>query len=200
MSGIFNNQDDGLADLGKPLMSWMYKPKKSNKFLFYLLGLLGAAVIFFLAYGSDWLPWLRKVPEYAVYILFLVFGPVVNFLRSKGKDQEWTLYEYGFVVRYLGQNKSGAAGSAGYWRDYKSAIYSSNKVILIPVSSTRRKIKIPVDRNVIPVYSLCRERVSIAQSAALQGKMRRPTTPDTPEQRRIARMERRIRGRSRSLG
>ena len=188
----------GQVELGKPLLTWVYKPQKSNKFLYYILGLLFAVVLFLFTYGSQLAPWLRKIPDYAVYIIFILFGPAVNLLRSMGKDQEWTLYEHGFIVRYIDKNNNTGNERVGLWRDYKSALYHAQQVTLIPGAPARRKVKIRAPRNVMEVYSLCRERISIAQAANLQSKMRRPTVPNTPEQRRVAQMEKRMRRRSQS--
>jgi hypothetical protein len=186
------------VDFGRQLASWVYKPQKSNKFVFYILGLLGALAIFIFTYGKSLAPWLDKIPDYAVYLIFLVFGPAAKFFRSMGKDQEWTLYEHGFVVRYIDKNKGGSASTSGDWQDYKSATYTTDLVVLIPSSPARKKIKVHVAQNVMEIYSLCRERISIAQTAKLQNLMRRPTTPNTPEQRRVARMQHRTKHRSRT--
>ncbi len=200
MSDFFDVALRGQAqvELGKPLITWMYKPQKSNKFLYYLLGLLFAVVFFLFTYGSQLAPWLRKIPDYAVYLVFILFGPAVNLMRSLGKDQEWTLYEHGFRVRYIDKNNNAGNEKIGLWRDYKSAEYRDQQVTLIPRGAGRRKVKIRAPKNVMEVYSLCRERISIAQAANLQSKMRQPTVPNTPEQRRLAKLERRMRQRSQS--
>ena len=200
MAGIFENvlHEHKQVDLGKELQSRVYKPQKSNKFLYYILGLLFAGIIFLFTYGSHLLPLLRKVPDYAVYVIFLLFGPAVNFMRSMGKDREYVLFENGFIIRYFDKNKTAKNEQVGYWRDYKSADYNGEQVTLIPSGSVRRKIKIKAAQNVMQVYSLCRERISIAQAENLQMLMRRPKTPNTPEQRRAARMERQAQHRRRA--
>ena len=188
------------VDFGRQLMSWVYKPQKSNKFLFYILGLLGAAAIFLFTYGAELVPWLDKFPQYAIYIVFLLIGPALNFMRSLGKDQEWTLYENGFEVYYLEKSKGQKNKTTGHWRDYKSATYGADFVLLIPSSAARRKLKIRIALSVMEVYSLCRERISLAQAENLQNRMRRPQTPNTPEQRRVAQMERHTKRHSRASG
>lgn len=201
MAGIFENafQERKQGDLGKELQSWMYMPQKSNKFLYYILGFVFATVIFLFTYGSHLVPWLKKVPDYAVYIIFLLFGPAVNLMRSMGKNREYSLFENGFIIRYVDKNKNNKKNEqVGYWRDYKSADYSGDQVTLIPSASIRRKIKLKATQNVMQIFSLCRERISIAQTENLQLLMRRPTTPNTPEQRRAARMEQQSRHRPRA--
>jgi len=200
MAGILENafREQKQVDLGKELQSWVYRSQKSNKFLYYIGGLVFAGILFLFTYGRQFLPWIKKAPDYAIYIIFLLFGPALNLMRSMGKDREYTLFENGFVIRFFDKNKSAKNEQIGFWRDYKGADYNGEQVTLIPSSSARRKVKIKAAQNVMQVFSLCRERISIAQTENLQMLMRRPKTPNTPEQRRAARMQRQSQQRRRT--
>ncbi|MBN1482168.1 hypothetical protein EH223_07920 [candidate division KSB1 bacterium] len=184
------------SSLGRQLVSWVYKPKKSNRFVFYILGLVGALALFIVMYGSRFLPWLEKLPDALIYVLFLAIGPVLNFFKSLGKTQEWTLYERGFVVKYMNQGKGTGDERFEAWHHYKSCTYEGNSVTLLPAHQLKRKVKMRTAMNAIEIYSICRERISIAQAEVLHHQVRTVKTPDTPEQRRMAQLEKRYSKRS----
>ncbi|MBN1560025.1 hypothetical protein JW998_07225 [candidate division KSB1 bacterium] len=177
------------ASLGRLLMSWIFAPRKSNRFVLYLLGLIGALFVFTLLYGSHFLPWLERVPDALIYVLFLAAGPLLNLFRSLGKTQEWTLYERGFSVKYINRGKGTGDERFYSWHHYKSCAYDSKVVTLFPVQRLARKIKMRTDMNGMAIYTICRERISIAQADALHHATRQASTPNTPEQRRLARLD-----------
>ncbi len=189
MADLLKATDKGHTSFGRSITSWVYKPKKSKQFLFYLAGLIVAAGIFMVMYGSRFLPWLEKIPEALLYIVFLALGPLLNLFRSVGKTEEWTLYEHGYSVKYISQGKSIGDEKFDSWQNYKSCTYDSNSVTLIPVQNFRRKVKMHRTDNAMEIYSICRERISIAQAEVLHRPTRSPLTPNTPEQRRMARLE-----------
>lgn len=190
MNILQNSVDKDRASLGRLLLSWTYTPKRSNRFLLYLLGLLGALFVFVLLYGSHFLPWLERIPDMLIYVLFLAVGPVLNFFRSLGKSQEWTLYEHGFSVKFVNRGKGTGDERVDWWHQYKSCAYDANVVTLVPSRASKRKVKMRTSLSAMEIYSLCRERISIAQTGLLHGDSRTIATPNTPEQRRIAQLNR----------
>jgi hypothetical protein len=184
-----NSGDKDHASLGRELVSWVYKPKKSNRFLIYILGLLGALIVFAVMYGSRFLPWLEKLPDALIYILFLAIGPLLNYFRSFGKSQQWSLHEYGYRVKYMNEGKGTGDEKINYWHEFSTCTYDANVVTLVPRTRFKSKVKLRTSRNAMEIYSICRERISIAQAARLHRKTRAPKTPDTPEQRRMAKIE-----------
>ncbi len=177
------------SSYGRVLISWIYKPKKSRQFIFYLLGLIAALGIFAVMYGEQFLPWLKKIPETLIYVIFLALGPLLNLLRSFGKTQEWTLFEHGYSVRYSNEGKTSGEEKHESWEDYKSCTYDADSVTLIPVQTLKRRVKMHAAMNAMEIYSICRERISIAQARVLHRPTRTPSTPNTPERRRMAKME-----------
>ncbi|MBN1466658.1 hypothetical protein JXA02_12960 [candidate division KSB1 bacterium] len=190
MNILQNSVDKDRASWGRLLLSWTYTPKKSNRFLLYLLGLLGAFFVFMLLYGSHFLPWLDRIPDIFIYVLFFAVGPVLNFFRSLGKTQEWTLYERGFSVKFVNRGKGTGDERFDWWHHYKSCTYDSNMVTLLPSRPSKRKIKMRTVMTAMEIFSICRERISIAQTELLHVHSRTTRTPDTPEQRRIAQLNR----------
>lgn len=187
------------SSLGKLLLSWVYRPKKSNQFIFYILGLLGALALFIVMYGSRFLPWLEKLPDALIYVLFLAIGPVLNLFKSLGKSQEWTLYERGYVVKFINQGKGTGDERFDAWHYYKSCTYDGNSVTLMPAHQLRRKVKMRTTMNAMEIYSICRERISIAQAELLYQSTRQAATPNTPAQRRLAQMEKQYAKRTRGF-
>jgi hypothetical protein len=189
MAGFLKASDKDHASLGRVLTSWVYKPKKSKRFIFYILGLVVALGFFFVTYGSRFLSLLEKIPETLLYIVFIALGPLLNLFKSIGKTQEWTLFERGFSVKYTTEGKGTGDEKFVLWEKFISCTYDSDSVTLIPVHKFGRKIKMRASVNAMEIYSICRERISIAQAEVLHRPTRSPKTPDTPEQRRMARLE-----------
>lgn len=180
------------ATLGKTLMSWVHKPKVSPTWILLAVGVIGALVLFLIMYGERLLPWLDNIPDVAYYVLFLLLGPALNFIKSIGKDQEWTLYERGFSVRYMNKGQGTGDEKFGYWGDYKSCTYDSSGVKLISDSPVKKNLKMHVPVNVMEVYSICRERISVAQSEKLHSGREAPSAPKTAEQKRMSKLERQM--------
>lgn len=176
------------AMLGSVLTSWKYKPEKSNKFLYAVLGLLGAFVIFTVTYGPQLLPWLKEIPTIFIYAALFLISPLLKYVTTKGRDQDWTLYEHGYSVIYVGKNNQHEE-RIGFWRNFKSCTYDSKGVILIPATALQRSVRINTSNNVTEVYSIVRERISIEQSAKMEGSFRAPQRPRTREQKQLARTE-----------
>jgi hypothetical protein len=189
MTGFLKASDKDHASFGRVLTSWVYKPQKSKRFLFYILGVVVALGIFLVTYGSRFLPLLEKIPETLLYIVFLALGPLLNLFKSVGKVQEWTLFERGFSVKYSNEGKGTGDEKYVLWEKFKSCTYDSNSVTLLPAQKVGRKIKMRASVNAMEIYSICRERISIAQAQVLHRPNRAPSTPNTPEQRRIAKLE-----------
>lgn len=189
MANFLKGSANAQTSYGRVLTSWIYKPKKSKQFLFYILGLVAALGVFAAMYGEQFLPWIKKIPDTFIYILFLAAGPLLNLFRSAGKTQEWTLYERGYSVRYTGEGKTSGEEKHESWEEYKSCTYDSESVTLIPVQPYKRKVKMRAAVNAMEIYSICRERISIAQAKVLHRPTRMPSTPNTPEHRRLARLE-----------
>jgi len=190
MVNFLKTSDKDHASFGRPLTSWVYKPKKSKRFVIYIVGLVVALGVFSIMYGSQFLPWLKKIPDGVLYVIFLALGPLMNLFRSIGKTQEWALYERGFSLKLTAEGKGMGQERFESWDNFKSCTYDSNSVTLIPVHNFKRKVKMRAAVNAMEIYSICRERISIAQANVLHRSTRMPSTPNTPEQRRMAKLER----------
>ena len=175
--------------LGSSITSWLYKPSRSNKFLFAALAVIGALVIFTIFYGEQLLPkWVKNLPQIFMYIALFLLSPLLKYLKAMGGDQEWTLYEKGFVVATIGKGHE-RAERIGFWKDYSGCSYSGAVIRLFSKSAAKRSARIPTTGNVMEVYSLCRERISMAQALELDKASRAPGKPKSKEQQRLDRME-----------
>ena len=176
--------------LGNTLTSWRYVPKKSNKFLYAALSVLGGLVIALAVYGPELIPWLKKIPTIAIYALFFLISPILKYFSSLGKDQIWTLYEHGYSVLYVGKEGAGEE-RIGWWRDFTSATYDAEGVRLIPRNPFKKTVRIPARGNVTEIYSIARERISMAQAERIEQSVRAPARPKTREQRSLRKSEQR---------
>ncbi|MDZ7316629.1 MAG: hypothetical protein ONA69_04025 [candidate division KSB1 bacterium] len=174
--------------LGRQLTSWIYRAERSRTFLAYLIGLLGAAIVFFLLYGRHFIPTAGKISEILIYLVLFGIGPLLNLLKAVGKDRQYDLYENGFVISILDKNKV-ESSTIGYWRDYRTCYYRPHEVILLGESRFVRK-KLLVPANAVAIYSICREQINAAQMNRL--KEQRPIeAPNSEEQRRLRSFEKR---------
>lgn len=180
------------SSLGKVISSWNYKPPKSNKFLYSVLGVIGAFIIFAVVYGENILPWLKHIPSILIYALIFLLSPLLKYFAGFGKDQFWTLYENGYSVRYEGKNGAGEE-KIGWWKDYSGCSYDSKGVKLIPLSPFRKAVRMKTTANVTEVYSVARERISMTRAHVLEKSIPAPARPRTKEQRHIQKIERRTR-------
>ncbi len=180
-------------DLGKMLTSWIYKPPKSNKFLYYILGVLGALVIFMVYWGKDLLPWIKKIPSMLIYAVVFLITPLVNLLKGMGKDEEWTLYENGFVV-VKKQNNTAVSQRVGHWRDYSRCSYDKKGVKLYSDVPVQPALRIHVAMNKMEIYAICRERISMAAAQKLDKAVKPPERPKTREQRQLKHAEKKYMG------
>ncbi|MBD3385141.1 hypothetical protein GF407_09455 [candidate division KSB1 bacterium] len=180
------NKDESNHSLGTSLYSWMYKPEKSSKWIFALLSIVAVAVFFAYSYLDQILPFLKKIPALAVYGIIMALGWILQNFQKQGKDQEWTLYENGYKVTYLSKTGQGET-RMGYWGDYKTCSYSDDSVKLISDQPLKSNVKMPVKTNVMEVYSICREHISIAHSKKLYDSAPVIQRPDTREQRHLMR-------------
>jgi hypothetical protein len=175
--------------LGRSITSWLYKPSRSNKFILAALATIGALVIFTIFYGEQLLPkWIKHLPQIFVYFALFLLGPLLKYLRAMGGDQEWTLYDNGFVVATVGKGHE-RSERIGFWRDYSGCTYSGTVIKLFPKGAARRGVKIPTMGNVTEVYSITRERISMAQAFELDKASRAPERPKSKEQQRLSRIE-----------
>jgi hypothetical protein len=175
--------------LGNSMTSWVYRSKRSSSFTAYVIGLLGAAVIFVFLYGRHLVPLLRRIPDGAVYVFIFIVGPALNLLKSLGKDRQYALFENGFTVLILSKGAAAGETKVGYWADYSGCNYNSDSVTLFSNGVLKKKIRLMVNSNVPAVYSICRERISLAQAKKLHASNPAPSTPNTPEQRRLKSFE-----------
>ena len=185
-----NAQFDKMS-LGSVITSWTYKPPKSNKFLFAALGVIGALLVFTIFYGEQFLPWIKKIPSIFIYIAIFMLSPLLKLLGSMGRDQHWTLHEDGFSVLIMGKNNE-RQEQFGYWHDYKNCTYQKNVVKLVPAGPFKKGVRIITTANVMEVYSICRERISMAQAVRLEKSVIKPKPPKTREQEKLKRMEKSI--------
>jgi len=181
--------NDDRANLGTVITSWRYKPQKSNKFLYAALGVIGAFIIFTVMYGPQLLPWLKSIPTIVIYAVLFLISPLLKLLSIRGRDQDWALYEHGYIVVYIGKNNE-REERIGFWRNFRSCTYDSKGVKLIPAVPFQKAVRINAPRNVMEIYSICRERISMAQAESLETAVRVPGRPNTREQRQLSRAER----------
>ena len=187
------NRKDANNHLGSFIKSWIFTPRTSNRFLFYLIGLLLLAVIFVIRYGTEYLPMIKEIPSVLLYAIPLIIGPIVNYFKTRGKVQEWTLYEQGYVMKYMKHKEYTGEQISGYWTDFSHCTFDEKGVKLISAGPAKRNVRIKAERNVMEIYSVCRERISIVQAERLSDSSKAPGAPNTPEQRRVAKMEQRHR-------
>lgn len=174
--------------LGKMILSWVHKQPKSNKFLFAALGVIGALFVFTIFYGPKLLPWLKSVATWIQYLALLILVPLFKYFSSLGKDQMWNLYEHGYLLRLTHEGRI-LQQKIGFWKNYSGCTYDSKGVRLIPRMGLRGSVKLNCTTNRMTVYSICRERISIANALSLSTKVKVPERPRTKEQRRLERME-----------
>jgi len=62
--------------LGKVVLSWVHKQKKSNKFLLATIGVIGALFVFTVFYGPKLLPWIKSVATWVQYLAILALTPL----------------------------------------------------------------------------------------------------------------------------
>lgn len=183
------SENRDMSSLGNSMTSWIYRSKRSSSFTVYIIGLLGAVVIFMLLYGRHFVPLLKRIPDGAVYVFIFIIGPALNVLKALGKDRQYTLYENGFTVLSLSKGAAAGENKVGYWGDYAACSYNSNSVTLFSTGVLKRKNRLMVASNVSSVYSICRERISLAQAKKLHTSNPAPSAPDTDVQRRLKSFE-----------
>jgi hypothetical protein len=154
-------------NLGTFITSWIYKPPKSNKFLYAALGVFVSLIFFTLSYGEQLLPWLKRVPAVAIYFFIFLIPPIARFVSGLNKEQQWTLYENGYMFTVRGGQEQ-QAEKTGYWTDFTTCSYSGIQVKLMPKSNFRLAVKISTAGNVMEVYSICRERIARSQALLLE--------------------------------
>jgi hypothetical protein len=185
-----NERDDDLH-LGKTIISWVYTPRKSNKFLYAAAGVVLGLIVAVILYGEELLPWLKKVPSILIYLVLVGLSPLLKELSGRRKSQEWILAANGFAVKMFDKGKASQVSRAGYWPDYKSCRYDKKGVKLLPLIPLRPSVRIYASNNIMEVYSICRERISMAQAVRLDKSSTTSVRPNTREQRQIERVERR---------
>jgi hypothetical protein len=174
--------------LGNVLSTWKIEQKKSSKFLFAAIAVIGGLLITFFMYFDHLVPFLKKIPSIVIYGLIFLLSPLLNFFTGKSKDQDWTLYENGYTVLYRGKS-GGGQEKIGFWRDFTSCTYDKNGVKLVSQNPFKKGIKIRTKGNVTEVYSIARERISMAVAQKLDKAVKVPSRPNTPEQRKLHRAE-----------
>lgn len=176
------------STLGNSITTWKITQKKSKKILFAAIAVIGGLLITFMLYFDHLVPFLKKIPSIVIYGLIFLLSPLLNLLTGKSKDQTWTLYENGYSVLYEGKG-GGGQEKIGFWHDYTSCTYDDSGVKLVSANPFSKGLKIRTKGNVTEVYSIARERISMASAHKLDKAIKAPTRPNTPEQRRLRRAE-----------
>lgn len=191
MNVLANNlmQQTNKSQLGNAITTWLYKPPKSNKLLLFIAILIIGLIVFLPAIADSMLPWLKKIPSIVFYLLILMIGPLMKYIGGLSKDQEWTLYQNGYGVVHKVKDKQ-PEERIGLWKDYTSCSYDQKSVYLIPENPLKGRVKIPTLVNAVEIYSICRERISMVRSIQLDKSVHAPQRPNTREQRRLHRHER----------
>lgn len=158
---------DNKTALGSEITSWLYKPPKSNRFLYATLGVLASLVLFMIYYGQQVLPWIKRIPAVVLYLLIFLISPVLKYLSGLGREEEWVLYGEGYLVRIRGKNNQ-REERYGWWRDYSSCSYDARGVILVPRNALRRNVRVFANRNTMEIYSICRERISVIHAQEIE--------------------------------
>ena len=180
------------STLGNVISTWKYTQKKSSKFIFTAIAVIGGLLITFVYFFDNLLPFLKHIPSIAIYGLIFLLSPLLKYFTGKSKDQIWTLHENGFTVLYEGKN-GGGEERIGNWRDYSSCSYDSSGVKLISNNLFRKGMKIPTIGNVTEIYAIARERISMASAEKLDKAVKVPGRPKTKEQRQLHKAEKRTR-------
>ncbi len=191
MNTIDNTTDDLSRDMGKLLMSWVYRAERSRSFIAYLVGLVGAAAIFIIFYARHFVPWLNKVPDMLLYLFVFTIGPLLNVIKMIGRDRRYELYENGFIAVPVAKEKPVGEAKVGYWHDYASCSYTAKSVVLSPDSPWKGKAVLRLNANAAAVYAVCREQINLAQTKRLTSMSRKIEAPDTYEQRKLKSYEKR---------
>ncbi len=189
-----NHLKEELTQLGDLLTSWKYVPTRSNKFLFFILGILGGLVLFLIYYGENLIPWLKKLPAIFIYIALFMISPFLKYLSGLGKDQEWSLFKNGYIVRIIDKDKV-TEERVGWWRNFKSCTYDAKGVKLIPGSAMQRPVRIFAPQNTTAVYSICREQISIALAHKIEHIVKIPVKSRSSQQKYLDKIEKRHRDR-----
>jgi len=174
------NRDSGGADLhnlGSEITSWMVNPGRANRTFFTVVGILVTLAIVAWPILRDFLPLLKMIPAILLYGLIFFIAPLVRRFNNQGKKQEWTLFKNGYRVRYLSRQNSGES-KTGYWKEYKTCTVESSGIKLIPVQPFARTTRMPVPVNVMGIYSIVRECISLAQTQELEKQGPIPAKPN----------------------
>ncbi len=191
MNSIFDQYTTKMEepDSGIFITSWKYTPHRSNRFLFSVLGVIGALVVFAIYYGEHFLPWLGKIPAAIIYITLFLLSPLLKYINALGKDQEWTLFTNGYKQIVM-QNNKVLEEKTGWWKDFRTCSYDEKSVRLYPKASWKRVVRVFAPHNKIEVYSICREQISLAQAKELEHRQQRQGKQTlTPQQRYLQQIE-----------
>ncbi|MBN1543021.1 hypothetical protein JW992_12845 [candidate division KSB1 bacterium] len=167
-------EQGGKPNLGSEIVSWIYKPVRSNSVLFSILAVILTAAIFLWPMVRDFLPFLQEIPAIFLYLLVLIGAPLLKRLTNKGKNQEWFLFERGYRVRYLAR-EGASEEKYGLWHTFKTCTYDAKGIKLIPENSLASAVRIPVQLNVMGIYTIVRERISMAHADELDKASPAPT-------------------------
>lgn len=148
--------------LGDSITTWVYKPAKTQKTVFTILGVLGGLLITFIIYGSQFFPWFKKVSTYLLYLAIFALSPLVKYLSAMGKDYYYELYSNGFVIHRKSSRGFEIIRQAS-WDAFESCHRVANGVKLAPKTPFERSTKLNASANLMEVFSICSEKINNAK-------------------------------------
>ncbi len=148
--------------LGDPITTWVFKPAKTQKTVFTILGVLGGLLITFIIYGSQFFPWFKKISTYLLYLAIFALSPLVKYLSAMGKDYYYELYVNGFVIRRKGSRGLEIIRQAA-WDAFESCQRVADGVKLASKTPFERSVKLNATANVMEVFSICSEKINNAK-------------------------------------
>lgn len=148
--------------MGDPITTWVFKPAKTRKTVFTILGVLGGLLITFIIYGSQFFPWFKKISTYVLYIAIFALSPLVKYLGGMGKDYYYELYSNGFIIRRKGSHGFEVVRQEA-WDVFESCQRVADGVKLVPKTPFERSVKLNASANLIEVFSICSEKINNAK-------------------------------------
>lgn len=159
--------------LGHSITSWSYKPQYSMSMIIFVIGVIVAGIVFALTFLRGQMPWLRKIPNTLIYVLLLFLGPLMNIIKSWGRERRYTLYDHGFVTVYKISDASPGEEKVNEWLEFSGCTYNEKGVTLFSSAKFPKRIRLRSTVNVAGIYSICRDRISSVHAQKLQQTSRK---------------------------